>query len=239
MAEIHGSGVSETAPEGSAVPTGDARQRRRSPEEAEKEILDAAKEFLRKRPFREMTVGELMSRTGLSRPAFYFYFRDRYEVVERLLEEIGAALLDADRPWLEGGKGRGRREDGSRGGVREAREEMRASINAGVRVFASHGPVLRAVSDAAVSDPEVERAYKRGFVEGFVEPIAARVRMDAEAGLVRGELDPEQTARALVWMVERYALDTLGYTPPAVEPDRVASTIENIWLRTLYGPAAG
>ena len=231
MAEVHGSEVGEPTPEDAAVRTGGAR-RRRSPEEAEREILYAAKEFLRERPFREMTVGELMARTGLSRPAFYFYFRDRYEVVERLLEEIGAVLVEAERPWLEGRKGG---EGGLRCGVREAREEMRASVRDGIGLFASHGPVLRAVSDAAGGDPEVERAYRHGFVEGFVEPIAARIQTDAEAGFVGGELDPEQTARALVWMVERYALDTLGCTLPAVEPDLVASAIENIWLRTLYG----
>lgn len=224
MANTPGPSAGETSSEGAR------RRRRRSPEEAEREILDAAQAFLRERPFREMTVGELMARTGLSRPAFYLYFRDRYEVVERLLELIGAVLRGADRPWLEGGA------VGSRGGVREAREEMRASIRAGVEVFALHGPVLRAVSDAAGSDQEVERAYGHGFVQGFVGPIAARIRRDVAEGLVPAELDPEQTARALTWMVERYALDALGRTPPTASADLVGSTIENIWLRTLYGP---
>lgn len=215
---------------GKSGPEATRQRRRRSPEEAEQEILDAAEAFLRERPFREMTVGELMARTGLSRPAFYFYFRDRYGVVERLLEGIGAALFEADRPWLEGGP---------RGGVREAREQMRTSVRAGIGVFARHGPVLRAVSDAAANDPEVERAYRHGFVEGFVGPITARIRGDAAEGLVPAELDPEQTARALVWMVERYGLDTLGCTPPAADADLVASTVESIWLRTLYGPEGG
>ena len=63
-------------------------------------ILTAARTFLETRPFREMTVEGVMARTGLSRPAFYAYFRDRYEVVTRLLEGIGGLLFALD--WLLG-----------------------------------------------------------------------------------------------------------------------------------------
>ena len=52
-------------------------RRRRRPEEAERAILAAARAFLEEHPFREMTVEGVMIRTGLSRPAFYAYFRDR------------------------------------------------------------------------------------------------------------------------------------------------------------------
>src|SRR5918999_4297264 len=79
-------------------------RRRRRPEEAERVILTAARTFLETRPFREMTVEGVMARTGLSRPAFYAYFRDRYEVVTRLLEGIGGLLCAVDRPWLAGGE---------------------------------------------------------------------------------------------------------------------------------------
>ena len=63
------------------------RRRRRSPESAEREILAAAESFLRERPFHEMTVDEVMARTTLSRPSFYVYFRDRNQLVIRLVEE--------------------------------------------------------------------------------------------------------------------------------------------------------
>jgi len=55
-----------------------------------------------------MTVEGVMARTGLSRPAFYAYFRDRYDVVTRLLEGIGGLLFAVDRRWLVGGGGDGR-----------------------------------------------------------------------------------------------------------------------------------
>ena len=199
-----------------------APRRRRSHEEAEREILGAAGAFLEEHPFRELTIEELMSRTGLSRSAFYAYFRDRYELITRILEEIGGLFFEAERHWLEekGGDGRSR---------------MRETVRAGVRIFARYGPVLRAIADAASYDPEVERAYRSGLIEGFVEAVADRIRDDIAEGLVPGDLDPDQVARALVWMTERYALDALGVRPARSEPEVVSKTLEEVWIRTLYG----
>src|ERR1043165_257912 len=78
------------------------KRRRRSPESAEREILAAAEAFLRERPFRDLTVDEVMARTTLSRPSFYVYFRDRHPLAVRLVEGIGAELFDMSERWLAG-----------------------------------------------------------------------------------------------------------------------------------------
>ena len=44
---------------------------------------------------------------------------------------------------------------GSGDGPAQAREAMEGFVE----VYASHGPVLRALADAATDDPEVERVY--------------------------------------------------------------------------------
>src|SRR3954464_13949932 len=77
------------------------RRRRRSPEAAEREIVDAAEALLRERPFRELTVDEVMRRTGLSRPSFYVYFRDRHELVLRVVSHLEAELLTVANRWYE------------------------------------------------------------------------------------------------------------------------------------------
>jgi len=51
-------------------------------------ILNAALEFLWTHPFRDMTVAELMSITGIGRSAFYQYFKDLYEPMETLLQGV-------------------------------------------------------------------------------------------------------------------------------------------------------
>src|SRR5689334_20090238 len=117
----------------------EGRRRRRTPEVAEGEIVAAAEALLRERPFRDLTVDEVMRRTDLSRPSFYVYFRDRHHLVLRVVEHIGGALFTVSDRW-EPGEGDGR-------------ELVRAATAGVAGVFAEHGPVLRALADAAADDP--------------------------------------------------------------------------------------
>src|SRR5919106_4661034 len=78
-------------------------RRRRRPEEAEREILDAARRLLAGRPSQEVTVGAIMAETTLSRKSFYVYFRDRYELLRRLVEPLGEERDAIVRElWREG-----------------------------------------------------------------------------------------------------------------------------------------
>jgi AcrR family transcriptional regulator len=206
-------------------------RRRRKPEEAERTILAAARAFLEERPFREMTVEGVMVRTGLSRPAFYAYFSDRYDLVTRLLEGVGGLLLALDWRWLSGTA------DGDRD---RARKVLIDALQVGSRTFVEYGPVLRAISDAAGYDAKVEEAYSYGLIERLVASVATRISSDIEAGVTPGDLDPEQTARALVLMTERYLLDAFGRPERRLsrgETEAVFGTLEEVWVRTLYGPA--
>jgi TetR/AcrR family transcriptional regulator, ethionamide resistance regulator len=193
---------------------GTLRRRRRSPAEAEREILDSAEGFLRERPLRELTIDEVMAGTGLSRPAFYVYFRDRHDLVLRLISEIGSELFEMADKWLKGG-------------------DLRAGVEGVVAVYAKHGPVLRAISDAAVDDPDVERAY-HGLVQRFIDATAEHIRIEQRGGRAEG-MTARRTAAALVWMNERYLSMCLGgRNNKQLRPREVADTLHQIWTRTLY-----
>jgi AcrR family transcriptional regulator len=191
---------------------GGTRRRRRSPAEAEREIFESAERFLRERPLRELTIDEVMAETGLSRPAFYVYFRDRHDLVLRLIGEIGAELFEMADKWLKGG-------------------DLRAGVDGVVAVYAKHGPVLRAISDAAVDDPDVEKAY-HGLVQRFIDASAEHIRAEQRSGRAEG-MTARRTAAALVWMNERYLSMCLGGRKQA-KPRDVADTLHQIWTRTLY-----
>ena len=200
------------------VRTGSVRRRRR-PEEAEREILDAAEELLRGGRFSALTVDELMSRTGLSRASFYVYFRDRHHLIMRLTDRIGGELFEMSERWLRGSG--------------DPIEDARAAVEGVTAVYAEHGPVLRALADAAADDPEVERVYG-GLVQSFVDVTARHIEAEIEAGRVL-PLDPTETARALVWMMERYLNRTLGRVPSDTPHETVVKTLTTIWTRVLYG----
>jgi hypothetical protein len=48
-------------------------------------------------------------------------------------------------------------------------------------------------------------------------------------------LDATETARALVWMMERYLNRSLGRHPAETPRETVAETLTTIWTRVLYG----
>src|SRR3954447_9236426 len=197
---------------------GTGRRRRRSPAEAEQEILEAAERFLRSRPLRELTIDEVMAETSLSRPAFYVYFRDRPDLILRLIQSIGSELFEMADRWLKSK-------------VEDSRENLRSAIEGVVAAYARHGPVLRAISDAAGDDPTVEAAY-RGLVERFIDATADHIRTETRSGAIQG-LNAKRTAAALVWMNERYLSTCLG-GQRQVRPREVIDTLYGVWMRTLY-----
>src|SRR4051812_35874611 len=196
----------------------DGRRRRRTPEVAEGEIVAAAETLLRERPFRELTVDELMRRTELSRPSFYVYFRDRHDLILRVVEHIGRELRTMAGRWYTG----------AGDGPAQAREAMEGIVD----VYGEHGPVLRALADAAADDREVERVYA-ALVQSFVDATERHIEAEMEAGRVL-PLDAHETACALVWMMERYLNLSLGRVPHAPR-ETVARTLTTIWTRVLYG----
>jgi len=200
------------------APAKQAKRRRRSPELAEREILDAAESFLRERPFRDLTVDEVMARTTMSRPSFYVYFRGRHEIAMRLVEGIGAELFASAERWLEGDA--------------DPRADIRASLEAVVDVYVKHGLALGAIADASGHEPDVEAIY-RALIDRFVDATAARIAAQVRSGDITG-LDPRETSRALVWMSERYLTESLGRLPQE-SPAMVVETLAAIWLRVLYG----
>jgi TetR/AcrR family transcriptional regulator, ethionamide resistance regulator len=194
------------------------RRPKHDPKESQREILEAAEQLLRERPFREVTVEAVMSRTGLKRPAFYVHFRDRHDLVLRVVDEIGRELFEMSDRWFQGD---------------DPVNDARAALEGLVGVYARHGPVLRALAEAAGADAQVEQAY-RGLVQQFIEATAQHIRDEQARGFIGPLPDVEETARALIWMEERYISEALGRTPQA-DPQLVVEVLYRIWVSTLYG----
>src|SRR3954471_9405561 len=148
------------------------RRPRHDPKDTEREILEAAERLMRERPFREVTVDEVMRHTGLKRPAFYVHFRDREDLVLRITQLIGAELFEMTDRWLQGD---------------QPDEDLRSALNGVAAVFVDHGPVLRALADAATSDAAVETVY-RTLVQGFIDATARHIREEQAAGRTRADL---------------------------------------------------
>ena len=179
--------------------------------------MEAAEGLLRERPFRELTVDEVMRRTGLSRPSFYVYFKDRHALVLRVVGHLEAELLGVANRWFE-----------SAGGGPAV---LREALDGLVGVYGEHSAALRALADASTDDPDVEAAYAQ-LLERFVEVTCEHVERETRGGTME-VVDAAETAKALVWMTERYLYHSFG---PArrVAPSRVVETLATLWSRALY-----
>jgi AcrR family transcriptional regulator len=203
--------------------SGRARRRRRTPQEAEAEIVSAAEALLRERPFRDLTVDEVMRRTELSRPSFYVYFRDRHNLVLRVVEVIGAELMDLADRWFKG--------DG------DGPTQICEALEGVVAAFERYGPVLKALSDAAKEDERVEEVYT-GLQQAFIDAMAAHIEREQATGRALSG-DPREIAMALVWMEEEYMLHHLGIPgQTTLPPEKIVDVLSTILSRVIYGPAS-
>jgi AcrR family transcriptional regulator len=192
-------------------------QRRVQREQSRLEILQAAEEFLRRHPFRELSLEVVMARSGLTRTAFYRHFADVGDLVLQLLGDVGGELYEIGERWAQGAGG------DFAGATRRGLQEI-------VAFFERHGPLVRAVVDAGSSDEAVEQAYGT-FLDAFDAMIAGAL----DGMVARGELAPCDTrslARALNLMNERYLLDSFGREPFG-DPTRAVATLELVWARVI------
>jgi AcrR family transcriptional regulator len=183
-------------------------------------ILTATNEFLRTRPYRELSVESVMSGTGLTRTAFYRHFDDVPDLVLRLLADVLEDLYEVGAEWSQAaGEG--------------YPTPALAGLGRIVAFFAKHGPMLQAIADAAATDEKIEAGFT-GLRRIFNDLTSATLdRLQA-----RGQLEVPDTrsmARALNLMNEAYLLDEFGRKPFG-RPELVLATLETVWLRVLGSP---
>jgi AcrR family transcriptional regulator len=144
-------------------------------------IRAAAVEFLQEHPFREMTVAGVVTGTGLSRSAFYQYFADLHDLIESLLSEVEAIMHQTANPWISG--------EG------EPIAALRESLGGVVQTCVDHGPIFRAVFEAAPLDERLEQA-RLGFMGRWDEAVEARITAHQRDGLIP-RLDARRIGNAL------------------------------------------
>ncbi len=201
---------------------GEGATRRRSREEAREEILAVVERLLWERPLRDLTVADVMERTQIGRSAFYVYFHDRFHLVTALLQRLESELLAAAEPWLRGP------------GDSDPLVDVRLALEATVAVWARHGPVLRAIAEAAGQDHDVEAVYRGGLIEHFIVAVSKRIERGQAVGRIR-PLDARETAVALILLNERYLSDRMG-RPPQAPMDKTVQVLYDIWSGVLYPP---
>jgi TetR/AcrR family transcriptional regulator, ethionamide resistance regulator len=189
----------------------------------EASVLAATEALLREgATYAELNVERIATRAGISRTAFYFYFRDKRELLERVTGGVSDLLFEeADRWWSGDGDGP---------------EELRTALRNIVGVYREHGALLRAVVEASTYDEEVARFW-RDLIGRFVEATRMQIETDQAAGRVSPGLPAEGVAFALCWMTERTIYQRMVADGAALDVDAAVDSLAAVWLGAVYGAA--
>ena len=165
----------------------DHRERR----EIEDTVLRATEGLLAEgATFAELDIGRSPREAGISRPAFYFYFRDKRELLMRLTAEVSELL--SPRPTR-----------GSR-----ATATTREALGGIAALYREHGALLRAIVEVSTYDAR-GRAFWRELVGRFVVGDPRPDRARAGGGGARPG-DAFSTAFALCWIARAGDVSAAG-----------------------------
>jgi AcrR family transcriptional regulator len=205
---------------GWTVATRTKTQIRTSRQESRERIIAAATELVRHTSYGALTVDDVMREAGFGRTIFYRHFDDLADLLMRAGREAFGALLEAERTLSE-----------TAAGASDDREVVRAAIEPAVAVYERHGPLMRAIAEAAALGDERIVAGLSAWRERFNELVARVLR--AAPGLA-GETDESvaETARALNAMNENYLLDGFG-RKPRISAGTAVATLAPIWAAVM------
>jgi len=172
-------------------------------------------------PFADLSVEQIATRAGISRPAFYFYFRDKRDLLTRVTGGIGEELYREAEHWWGGA------------GERDGGEQLAEALAQIVGLYRRHPALLRAVVEAAAYDREVA-GYWRTLVGRFVDATCARIEREQAAGAVDPALPARAVAFGLCWMTERAAYEHLVQDGDVADSALVDGLLA-IWLGAVYG----
>lgn len=179
-------------------------------------------ELVRENSYPELSVGKVMERAGIERTLFYRHF-----------DGLGDLLLAAGREAIEGLFDAQMDLSAARDGSGTNPDAIRVGMEPVVAFYHRHGPLLRALSEAAASDGRV--AEGQTMLRNRFDDLTADALTELPQFAGMPKANVREVARALNLMNASYLLDAFGREPRITEAEAVA-TITTIWMGAIFGP---
>ena len=187
---------------------------RQTRQESRERIVGAATELVRRTSYGALTVDDVMREAGAGRTIFYRHFDDLADLLMRAGREAFEGLYQAEQAFRSAHVG--------------GAPNVRAAIEAAVAVYRQHGPLLRAIAEAAASGDEQIAAGQRAMLERFDGLVEDVLRASPQLAAASSEQEISETARALNLMNVNYLLDAFG-REPRVSAETAVRTLAGIW----------
>lgn len=185
----------------------------------EERLLAAMERLLKKgHRFASLSVEQLTEEAGIARGTFYLHFRDKGELVARLMGHFAEEMVQSTGTWFSDAEGADHR-------------DVQQALVGLVRAFKKHQAILAAINDTAPYDENVAALYRKA-----VETIAAKSRRSLKTVKRKGLSRPGATddvADVLSWMIVMYCARFVGERNGA-ELDRLARSLGYISASTAF-----
>lgn len=188
--------------------TATAAERRAARAEARREeILDAAQRIFAARGYNETGIADIAAELGIGHGTFYRYFENKQDIAAQVLDrailDIAGALADEDPTETDD--------------VDQYREQTTRIMHRMFETLEQRPDAFALLHEQSVAiDPE---ATQRSF-EAYSNYTAAFLRNGVEKGFLRGDLDIEITAQALVGLIFEGTRRAVAEDTPAEMIDR-------------------
>jgi AcrR family transcriptional regulator len=187
------------------------------------ELLPVVEALLEQEPYFDLKVEQIIQRAGMARSTFYRYFQDKGELLLAVAEPASAEIRAAASGIWE---------------LRPpfGREDVKVVARKAIERYRPHAALMNAMVETSGHDPAVRAAINGAWAD-WLAGEAEHIRLGQREGWVRTDLDPEETAGWLVWMVERGMYQLVPDADEAVL-DRLVNSFTAILWHTLYADQA-
>jgi TetR/AcrR family transcriptional regulator, ethionamide resistance regulator len=162
----------------------------------EDRMLAATERLLRSgHRFGALSVEQLTREAGVSRAAFYLHFRDKGDLVSRLVDHVTDEMIQSAGTWLSDA-------------ATARRADLQKAVAGAVATFKRHHAILEALSETAPQDESVDRLYK-ALIARISEQTRRSLATIKRKGLSRPAAN-DAVADALSGMLITYCVQVVG-----------------------------
>jgi AcrR family transcriptional regulator len=189
----------------------------------EQRLLVAMESLLEKgNGFGSLTVEQLAAEAGMARATFYLHFRDKGELVLRLMGQLTDEIIGSAGVWFGNAENADRR-------------DIERALRGIVGTFKKHHAIVAAINDTAPYDPAVAQLY-RDMMDKLCAASRRAIATVKRQGKAHEQATPD-VGTILTWAVDLYCARFIGNHEGA-ELDRLVKSLAHICASAIFAPEA-
>lgn len=188
-------------------------------------FLDAARQVFAERGYLNAKISDIAEAAGRSPGSFYNYFENKEQILEALLGQFSAEVLEASLRNRAGGP----------------REGIKDAVRAYWTTYRKYLPEMIGLFQMSMTDTEFAIRWQENRAAG-IRAVLSGIKSAERSGHHIG-LDQDTLASALVSMLESFCWTWMAVggdaDMDAPDDETAIETLSALWYRTVYYPVPG